>query len=117
MMLGVTLWAGFGILEVSATTVDLKILWSKMEYVGAVFVPVLLFLFVTAHELRRRTQSIGTVLALSVIPLATLAVVFTNERHSLIWTGFSEVAPTTNLIVYEHGIWFCWGGCSTPMRC
>lgn len=106
MMLGVILWAGFGILEVSATTVDLKILWSKMEYVGAVFVPVLLFLFVTSHELHRRPHSVGTVLALLVIPLATLAVLFTNERHSLIWTGFSEVAPTTNLITYEHGLWF-----------
>ena len=106
MMLGVTLWAGFGILEVSATTVDLKILWSKLEYVGAMFVPVLLFLFVTSHELQRRPHRTGTIAALLVIPLVTLALVFTSEYHSLIWTGFSGVSPTTNLITYEHGLWF-----------
>lgn len=106
MTLAVTLWAGFGILEVSATTVDLKVFWSKFEYVGAAAVPVLLFLFVTSQELRGRAHSKGTIAALSVIPLATLVVVCTNEYHSLIWTGFSEISATTNLMEYEHGLWF-----------
>lgn len=106
MLLAVTLWAGFGILEVSATTVDLKVFWSGFEYVGAAAVPVLLFLFVTSQELRGRAHSKGTIAALSVIPVATLVVVWTNEYHSLIWTGFSEISATTNLMQYEHGIWF-----------
>ncbi|MHB8051080.1 MAG: sensor histidine kinase [Coriobacteriia bacterium] len=106
MTLAVTLWAGFGILEVSATTVDLKVFWSKFEYVGAAAVPVLLFLFVTSQELRGRAHSKGTIAALSVVPLVTLVVVCTNEYHSLIWTGFSRISTTTNLMEYEHGIWF-----------
>lgn len=109
MLLAITLWAGFGVLEVSATTVPLKILWSKFEYVGAVFAPVLLFLFVTSHELQRRQHSARTIVALCVLPVATLLIVFTNEWHSLVWTGFSEVSPATNLISYGHGLWF-WVG-------
>ena len=109
MMLGITLWSGFGAFEVSATTVDLKIFWSKLEYVGAMFVPALLLLFVTSHELQGRPHRARTVAALLVIPLVTLAMVLTNEHHSLIWTGFSGVSPATNLITYEHGLWF-WVG-------
>ena len=31
---------------------------------------------------------------------------FTNEQHQLLWSGFSEINPSSNLMVYYHGVGF-----------
>ena len=40
---------------------------------------------------------------LSATPLVVLAVVFTNEQHGLVWTGFLPGPDGTNSLIYLHG--------------
>ena len=54
-----------------------------------------------------------------IIPIITLVLVFTNDKHGLIWKNYT-LDSSTNMLYYKHGIWFwifdiyaftliCWG--------
>jgi PAS domain S-box-containing protein len=73
------------LLEIGSTDLPTKILWNKVQYVGLVTAPTASLIFslqYTGHEkwVTRRTLAL-----LSVVPLITLILVFTNEAHGLIW--------------------------------
>ncbi|MCX7029096.1 MAG: PAS domain-containing protein, partial [Spirochaetes bacterium] len=104
LMAAVVWWTLFAALEAAAVDTTLKILISKIEYVGTVCTAPLFLLFALlsrAGERRPKAPRLGT---LWIVPLATLAAVFTNDWHRLFWTGFtpSPVAGS-NLLVYGHG--------------
>lgn len=105
--------AGFGafwlIFETAAPEVHEKIFWAKMEYFGAVTTPVFYLIFVLRYTGMDKLISKRNVILLFIVPFITLALTLTNERHNLIWSGFSEISPKTNLIEYYHGIAF-WTG-------
>ncbi|HDT13258.1 MAG TPA: diguanylate cyclase, partial [Candidatus Aminicenantes bacterium] len=72
-----------------------------------VSVPVLMFLF--AYRFLRSGRKTGWIgaAALWAIPAATVALAFTNERHHLIWSGFSLVSNgRERLLLYDHGTFF-----------
>jgi len=106
MMVSAAVWSFFGIFEVSATAWEVKILFSKLEYIGGVTLPVLFLLFIASHAgfgkyITRRNAAL-----LFIIPAVTLAMAATNEYHNLIWSSFSAGPEGSNLIMYEHGPWF-----------
>lgn len=80
-----------------------------MEFIGGAFVPVLYLIFVLRYTGQDKYLSRGRIISLLTVPLITLALIFTNEKHNLIWTGFSAISQETNLMVYNHGIGF-WVG-------
>ncbi|MDD4921469.1 MAG: histidine kinase N-terminal 7TM domain-containing protein [Bacteroidales bacterium] len=92
--------------EAASNTMEQKIFWTKIAYVGAVSVPVLYFLFVMRFTGNDKVGSLKNSLLLFIIPVITLILAITNEKHHLIWTGFSPISPQTNIMEYEHGIWF-----------
>lgn len=101
--------ATFLIFETSASIVSEKIFWSKLEFIGGTFVPVFYFIFVLRYTGRDKDLSPKHIISLMIVPLITLALIFTNDKHNLFWTGYSAVSPESNLIVYYHGICF-WVG-------
>ena len=86
-----------------------KIFWAKMEYSGAVCLPVFYFIFVLRFIGKDKYLTIKKILSLFIFPAITFALVLTNEKHHLIWSGFSPINPKTNMIVYYHGFWFWFG--------
>lgn len=107
LLLAIAEWSlalGF---EMTARPLSARILWSKIQYVGLTAAPVLLFLF--SLELTRQLRGIraGALLLLSIVPVATLALAWTNEWHALIWTDFmpNEVLGG-RILIYGHGTWF-----------
>jgi len=94
------LWVMF---ETIASSVPEKILWSKLEMTGGLFVPVLYFIFVLRYTGKDKSLSLKYIIWYFVIPLITLGLIFTNEKHYLYWSGFSAISPKTNLIEYYHG--------------
>jgi PAS domain S-box-containing protein len=83
-----------------------KIFWSKLEYIGGVTTPVLYLIFVLRYTGKEKFISFKNVLTLFLIPVITLILVFTNEHHNLIWSGYSAISKKTNLMEYYHGIGF-----------
>lgn len=107
LMASVFLWSLAAALEAAAPDTATKVLLSKFEYIGIASVPVLMFLF--ALRFLRSGRKLRGVPAASlwVIPLATIALAFTNERHHLIWAGFSPAEnPSDHLLLYDHGTFF-----------
>jgi len=97
------------IFETSAVTMAEKIFWAKLEFTGGSFTPVLYLIFVLRFTGKEKFLSAKNIFLLFIIPLITLAMVFTNDYHNLMWSGFSAISATTNLMEYYHGIWF-WTG-------
>jgi signal transduction histidine kinase len=94
------------IFEAAAPTMSEKIIWSKLEYSGGVLTPVLYLIFVLRYTGREKLLSVKNILLLFIIPFITFLLVITNEKHNLIWSGFSRISEKTNLMDYFHGLWF-----------
>jgi len=90
-------------------TPESKIFWAKMEYFGAVCLPVFYFIFVLRFTGKDKHLTTKKILYLFIFPAITFLLVLTNEKHHLIWSGFSPINPETNMIVYYHGFWFWFG--------
>jgi signal transduction histidine kinase len=94
------------IFEAAAPTMAEKIFWSKLEYSGGVATPVLYLIFVLRFTGREKYLSLRNILLLFLVPAITFLLVITNEKHNLIWSGFSPISEKTNLMDYFHGIGF-----------
>ena len=106
LMAAASVWIFFGMLEVSATTVEAKILLSRLEYIGGVNTPVLFLVFAAVYGGFRRWVKPGYLALAFFIPAVTLIMAATNDIHHLVWTDFSAIDPDSNLIIYSHGPWF-----------
>jgi signal transduction histidine kinase len=106
LMIAAGIGAFWIIFETAAHTMTEKIFWSKLEYIGGVTTPVLFLIFVLRFTGKDKFISVKNILFLFVVPAITLALTLTNEKHRLIWTGFSAISAKTNLMEYEHGIGF-----------
>jgi PAS domain S-box-containing protein len=107
MMLAVTEWTLGYALELSSADRSWIIFWAKLEYLGIAAGPVaalVLALEYTGHEnwLTRRGRAL-----LTVVPIVTILLVWTNESHSLIWNAI-RIDTTTSIALMDvdYGAWF-----------
>jgi len=94
------------IFETAATIATEKIFWTKLEFFGGIVTPVLYLIFVLRFTGKDKYITTKNVFSLLTIPAITMLLILTNEKHSLVWTGFSEISEKTNLMEYYHGIAF-----------
>lgn len=106
LMIAAGFWAFWIIFETSALTENDKVFWAKIEYFGAVSTPVLYLIFVFRFVGKDKFIKVKNTILLSIIPLITLLLALTNEKHYLLWSGFSPILEKTNMMEYYHGIWF-----------
>ncbi|MGE4434214.1 MAG: histidine kinase N-terminal 7TM domain-containing protein [Bacteroidales bacterium] len=106
LMVGTGIWT-FGVMfETAATTIQGKAIWSGIEYIGAISSPVLYLIFVLQFTGKKKLITPKRILLLFIIPVITLILAITNEKHHFIWTGFSPISEKTNIMEYYHGIGF-----------
>ena len=89
LMLAVAEWTFAAGIEAVTVREAQKILWAKIEYLGAVTAPTLFMIFTLEYRQMRRFLTSRYLLLYSVIPLAALVVTMTNDWHGLIWNSFS----------------------------
>jgi PAS domain S-box-containing protein len=83
-----------------------KVFWKKMKYFGIMTAPTLWFIYTLHYSgyekwLTRRFYAI-----LSVFPLITLLLVFTNDTHRLIWANLTFVrGEEFSQLSDTYGIW------------
>jgi PAS domain S-box-containing protein len=106
LMIAAGIGAFWIIFETAAPTIAEKIFWSKLEYFGGVTTPVLYLIFVLRFTGKDKLLSLKNILLLFIIPAITLVLALTNEKHNLIWSGFSAISERTNLMEYYHGVGF-----------
>src|SRR2546429_8441557 len=79
-------WSFTYALEVVNVDLPGKIFWSKIEYLSIAFGPLLWLAFVLRYTRRDKWLNRRVWIPISVIPIITVVLVFTNELHGLIWS-------------------------------
>ncbi|MEJ5224662.1 MAG: histidine kinase N-terminal 7TM domain-containing protein, partial [Anaerolineales bacterium] len=95
-------------LEIAIPGLAAKIFWAQWQYIGIAFIPFAWLLFAVFYtrqdNLNRR---LAFVHLLGILPLITVAMVFTNETHGLIWSRtFLNTIGELSVLGNEHGAWF-----------
>jgi diguanylate cyclase (GGDEF)-like protein len=106
LMCAVAEWAFASGLEAASVGLAQKILWAKLEYLGAVSAPTLFMIFTLKYCQLNRFLSRRFLLLYSIVPLGIFAMVVTNDWHGLIWNSFTPSLTLPNSIIYGHGIGF-----------
>jgi diguanylate cyclase (GGDEF)-like protein len=90
-------------LDYSATTEIMKVYWSKWEYLGLYNILPGLFLFVLEYFGIVQNVKKRNIVLLWLVPIWVVVMAWTNQYHGWIWSGFSEIDPDTNLMIFYHG--------------
>src|SRR5262245_66677375 len=93
MMLAVADWTLGYALELCSADLPLIILWAKVEYLGIVAGPLTAMLLALAYTGRTHWLTRRRIVALTIVPTITLALVWTNELHGLIWSEVRVANP------------------------
>ncbi len=107
-----TLWSLAYALEISTVGSPIALFWARLQYIGIMTLPVAWLVFALHYANRQHWLNGATWAGLLVIPLAAQALVWTNERHHLIWTLITlDATGSIPLLTYDHGLgfWVCNG--------
>lgn len=92
-------------MELISPTLEGKIFWAKMKYLGATTGPVLWFVFSLYYTHHRHWLTLPLRILLGFFILGTIAIVFTNELHHWYWTSIF-LLPGYPETQSEHGFYF-----------
>lgn len=106
MMTLAAFWSLVLSFESAAPTIADKITWSQFEYFSNMGIPLMFLLFVLSYNFDDSTFLRRNFWFFWIIPVITILLVFTNQYHQLIWTGFSWSPNGNNILVYHHGLAF-----------
>ncbi|QIN84347.1 hypothetical protein GBA63_18150 [Rubrobacter tropicus] len=107
LMAGVSVWALGYALESGAPDVGAKIFWAKVQYFGISTVPLAWLAFCVRYTGREGWLTRGNLALLAVVPLVTLALVWTNGAHNLVWASTaSDLSRAFPALAFEYGPWF-----------
>jgi diguanylate cyclase (GGDEF)-like protein len=84
-----------------------QLLATQFSYVGIALTPVAWFLFALTYSQRVMRMSRRVLNVIAIVPVITIAMVWTNSWHNLMWSEWH----LTNVdgfvaLVMEHGFWF-----------
>ena len=107
LMLSLSIWSFASIFEAGALDVAGKLFWSKVQYLGAVSISPLWFLFTAEYTNQKKFLTNFPRYLVWLIPSITLILAMTNEYHRLLWEEITIPANSLNHVaIYNHGVWF-----------
>jgi signal transduction histidine kinase len=107
MLLGMTAWAGFYALGMLSGTLELRLLWLRLNWLGSGFVPAFWLLFALAYSGRDRLVTRWSVAAVCSVPAATVLITWSPVADPLVWQD--PVVQSTGAVTrltYESGPWY-----------
>ena len=97
---------GYG-LELTFADLPAQVFWAKIEYFGIVAVPLAWLAFALIYTGREQWLTLQKFFLLSIVPLITLILVWTNDWHGLVWsqTAARSIGPAS-IMSPSYGAWF-----------
>jgi hypothetical protein len=84
-----------------------SVLWDKAAYLGLVSVAVLWIVFVLQYTGRGSWLRRRNMLLLSIVPILTVLLAWTNEAHHLIYSAYRMVSfGSLSMSEVTYGAWF-----------
>lgn len=102
--LAVTVWSLAYAAEITSPTLDGKLAWAKVEYLGIVALPPAWLAFGVAYTGRAAWWTWPRRLAVSLVPILALGVVWTSPGHDLFWRNVHLGRPAPfSALAFDHG--------------
>ena len=104
LFVGLAVWSFAYIFELDGLSLDTRITAAKISYFGIVLIPGSWFVFALAYTGKHRWLSKRLMSTLTVVPIVTLASVWTNEFHGLYWSDIvTHETGTGYWVDFESG--------------
>jgi len=109
LMLGTAAWSLVYALRLSSASLPAKLFWAQVRYLAIVTVPSAWLAFVLQYTGRGKWLRLRNVAILTIVPVITLFLVWTNDAHHLFWSHIG-LERSDSLLVWDatHGPAF-WG--------
>jgi PAS domain S-box-containing protein len=98
----VAFWTFAGGMEVTSLSLDLKIFWSKVSYLGIATAPLSYFLFTLEYAQLGKWINLRKVITLLILPLIVIVAAFTNNEHHLFWPAV-HLTTDGKFAIYSQG--------------
>jgi len=106
-LFAIAVWVIAAVVEAQTTTLGAYLLLAKIKYTAIALLPPLFFIFFLQYTERFALRA-RQWLAVLVLPLATVALTWTNEIHQWMWTHPPLDANGAYLARMPWGPWFWW---------
>ena len=107
LMLAVAEWSLGYALELAGADVPTKLFWLNIEYLGIVIVPAAWLALALQYTGRTKWLAPRLLVLLSIEPLITLVLVWTNDIHHLIHAKVGlEINSAFTVLVITRGTWY-----------
>ena len=106
LLVALIVWQVGYSLEWSVQSFTQKLFWAQVQYLGIVWVPLLWALLVAEATHQSSWLQPPRIRWLAVLPMITMAMVWSNDAHGLVWSRVALLEGTTGPLHFEHGPWF-----------
>jgi hypothetical protein len=94
-------WTLASLLQLGSVAASAKLFWNQVKYIGMVALPVSWVLLTASYTGHEKWMNRRNIIFLSLIPVITLILTFTNEAHGLIWRS-TTLDTESPLVVLHH---------------
>jgi signal transduction histidine kinase len=106
MLLGMVAWAGFYGIGLLTQSLDLRLLWLRLNWMGSGFVSAFWLFFAVEYTGRQEWLTRRTVGAIVAVPAVTVLLAWTTPFHDLMWTNPSvQDLGAVTILRYDDGLW------------
>jgi PAS domain S-box-containing protein len=107
LLAGQCWWSVFFVFELQATTLAGKVLWSNVQWIGVVLIPVAWLLFALEYTGQDHHVTPRSLAVLAVVPALTVLFALTTDHHSILYVE-SRLVERGGLFVLDRtpGPWF-----------
>jgi len=103
----VALWLLMAVMEYASPNLEWKYIWVRLEYVAIVGIPIQWFIFACVYTNQTHLIKTRNLLLMNLIPITTVILVWTNQWHHLMWTGYYlDTAHSISTIILTRNVWF-----------
>jgi signal transduction histidine kinase len=107
LMVALAQWSLADAVGLGVGTAQGQLFWERVGFLGAVVVPAAWLALALRYTGRGEWLTRRNVALLAIEPLATLALVWTNEGHGLVWRGVTlSEGAVVPFIEQEFGPWY-----------
>ena len=104
LMLGVGIWSFGYAMEIASASLTIKLFWAKFQYFGVVVIPVSWLAVSVEYTGQGQWLTRRNLALLSIVPLAMVILVWTNELHGLVWAEVTlEPTDAVTLLALTYG--------------